>query len=185
MIYYIADLHFGHENVIGYDNRPFKSSFDMDEALIENWNSRVTSDDTVYVIGDAFWGKEERSIQIIKRLNGKKHLIEGNHDRINGQLAKYWQSISHYAEIIDGDKTVILCHYPLMFYKNQKYGTFMLYGHVHKRYSHMIEAWKKEQLSKGVPSGLFNVGCMIEYMNYTPRTLEEIVDGSKECFENN
>lgn len=179
MIYYIADLHFGHENVIDFDDRPFENSKVMDEMLIKNWNSRVKPDDTVYVLGDAFWGKEQQSIHIMKQLNGYKHLIQGNHDRVNGQLCKYWSSISQYAEVVDGDNTVVLCHYPLMFYKNQKYGTVMLYGHAHKRYWQMIENWKEEQFKSGIPTLLFNVGCMIEYMNYTPRTLVEIIESNK------
>lgn len=52
MNYYIADLHLGHANVIGYDNRPFADVSEMDEALIRNWNNTVTAMDTVYVLGD-------------------------------------------------------------------------------------------------------------------------------------
>ena len=50
MIYYIADMHFGHENVIRFDDRPFADTEQMDEVLIQNWNERVTADDTVYVL---------------------------------------------------------------------------------------------------------------------------------------
>ena len=52
MIYYIADMHFGHKNVIRFDNRPFADTDLMDEVLIHNWDERVTADDTVYVLGD-------------------------------------------------------------------------------------------------------------------------------------
>lgn len=55
MIYYIADMHFGHQNVLRFDNRPFADTNQMEEALIHNWNERVTPEDTVYVLGDAFW----------------------------------------------------------------------------------------------------------------------------------
>ena len=58
MIYYIADMHFGHENVIRFDDRPFADTEQMDEVLIQNWNERVTADDTVYVLGDAFRGRQ-------------------------------------------------------------------------------------------------------------------------------
>ena len=51
MIYYIADMHFGHTNVLRFDNRPFPDTAQMDDTLIQNWNGRVTSDDTVYVLG--------------------------------------------------------------------------------------------------------------------------------------
>ena len=59
MIYYIADMHFGHKNVLRFDNRPFADTELMDEVLIHNWNERVTDEDTVYVLGDAFWKNED------------------------------------------------------------------------------------------------------------------------------
>ena len=101
MIYYIADMHFGHENVIRFDDRPFADTEQMDEVLIQNWNERVTADDTVYVLGDAFWKNEENSIRIMQRLQGHKHLIQGNHDRVKGKLRPYWESIEQYAEVND------------------------------------------------------------------------------------
>ena len=52
MIYYIADMHFGHKNVLRFDNRPFADTDLMDEVLIHNWNERVTGEDIVYVLGD-------------------------------------------------------------------------------------------------------------------------------------
>ena len=68
MIYYIADMHFGHTNVLRFDNRPFSDTAQMDDTLIQNWNERVATDDTVYVLGDAFWKNEENSIRIIQQL---------------------------------------------------------------------------------------------------------------------
>ena len=78
--------------------------------LIHNWNERVTGNDTVYVLGDAFWKNEENSVKIIQRLNGHKHLIRGNHDRVHGRLQFHWESIEQYAEINDGNTLVIMSH---------------------------------------------------------------------------
>ena len=47
MNYYISDLHIGHENILRFDNRPFADVNEMNNMLIENWNARVRSDDTV------------------------------------------------------------------------------------------------------------------------------------------
>ena len=161
MIYYIADMHFGHTNVLRFDNRPFPDTAQMDDTLIQNWNGRVTSDDTVYVLGDAFWKNEENSIRIMERLQGQKHLIQGNHDRVKGKLRPYWESIEQYAEVNDENRLVILSHYPILFYKNQHYGAVMLYGHVHNtREWKLVEKWKNEQWAMGIPSRLINVGCM-------------------------
>lgn len=53
--FYISDWHYGHANVIAFDNRPFKSLLEMDEALVDRWNAVVSPGDTVYVLGDMFW----------------------------------------------------------------------------------------------------------------------------------
>ena len=78
-IFYIADTHFGHDNIRKLSNRPFSTVEEMDNALINNWNSVVTDDDDVYILGD-FSYKSEDPIDYLKKLNGKKHLIVGNHD---------------------------------------------------------------------------------------------------------
>lgn len=54
MIYFTADTHFGHCNVIRFCDGPFASAEEMDEAMIQNWNERVTGNDTVYILGDKF-----------------------------------------------------------------------------------------------------------------------------------
>lgn len=79
-IFYIADYHFGHANVIRFDKRPFNSAEEMDKTMIDNWNDVVGKDDTVYILGDFCWNTEERWIEILDQLNGKKVLIRGNHD---------------------------------------------------------------------------------------------------------
>ena len=58
MNYYISDLHIGHANAIRFDGRPFADVNEMNNAIIENWNSRVKTDDTVYILGDFIWAKE-------------------------------------------------------------------------------------------------------------------------------
>ena len=176
MIYYIADTHFGHKNILKYDKRPFADTEQMDEEIIRRWNERVCDDDTVYVLGDAFFKGEERSIEIMKRLNGHKRLIRGNHDRNNGKLLKLWESVSEYEEIKDGGHLVVLSHYPIMFYNHQRDGAVMLYGHVHNtREWKLVEKWQQELLQMDIPARIINVGCMMDYMDYAPRTLKELL----------
>jgi calcineurin-like phosphoesterase family protein len=83
--FYISDTHFGHagtwerfKNPDGTPLRPFTSTEEMDEKMIENWNSVVKEHDTVYHCGDVVIGKKH--LEKIRRLNGKKKLIMGNHD---------------------------------------------------------------------------------------------------------
>lgn len=64
----------------------------MNAALIKNWNTSVSDEDTVYVLGDAFWDKESSCIEIMEQLHGHKHLIQGNHDKVNGDLACFGKS---------------------------------------------------------------------------------------------
>lgn len=55
MVYFTADTHFGHENIIKFCDRPFASVEEMDETLIANWNGRVRANDTVFILGDMFF----------------------------------------------------------------------------------------------------------------------------------
>ena len=192
-IFYIADMHFGHKNILKYDKRPFADTEQMDEEIIRRWNERVCDDDTVYVLGDAFFKGEERSIEIMKRLNGHKRLIRGNHDRNNGKLLKLWESVSEYEEIKDGGHLVVLSHYPMMFYNHQHDGAVMLYGHVHDTLDEqLIEEFQRmtrnavKTLSDGsyvrIPCQMLNCFCM--YSDYTPWTLSEWVAFWEERWNN-
>ena len=176
MIYYIADMHFGHRNILKYDKRPFADTEQMDEEIIRRWNERVGDNDTVYVLGDAFFKGEERSLAIMQRLNGHKRLIRGNHDRNNGKLLKMWESVSEHEEFRDGERMVVRSHYLMMYYNHQHDGAVMRYGHVHNtREWELVGKWQRELWSRDIPARIINVGCMMEYMDYTPRTLDEIL----------
>lgn len=77
----VADLHFGHENIIKYESRPFANVEEMNVRLIELWNSTVGNDDLVYVLGDFTLSRRIDVIKnLVSSLNGRKILIMGNHD---------------------------------------------------------------------------------------------------------
>ena len=80
MIYYTADLHIGHTNVLRHCDRPFINVEDMNEALIRNWNARINRLDTVYIIGDLFFRNKVPAETYLSVMKGRKHLITGNHD---------------------------------------------------------------------------------------------------------
>lgn len=113
--YYIGDLHFGHANAISFDHRLFENVEEMNKALVQNWNARVTSDDTVYVLGDMFFKYKQSNATIMAKLNGRKHLIKGTH-YWGKVLEKPWESVQPYLEIGDENRRVILCHFPIPFY---------------------------------------------------------------------
>lgn len=185
MNYFISDLHVGHTNVLSFDNRPFKSIEEHDEVLIENWNSVVGMDDDVYLLGDISWHNATKTIEIFNRLNGRIYLIRGNHDNRllkNRELQSRFCEITDYKELdIGGGKGIVLCHYPIPCFKNHYYGWYMLYGHVHASFEDNMMQQVKYQMEAlyDKPCNMFNVGCMKSYMNYTPRTLEEIIQSGE------
>lgn len=177
-IFYIADQHYGHKNIMSYDCRPFKTVEDMDAEMTRRWNETVAENDTVYVLGDISWHSEEKTCQIFSELNGKKILLRGNHDKFNSAIREQFIKIYDYLEIKDNDRPVVLCHYPMPAFKNSFYGTFHLYGHVHVTMeNNMIDRlrYEKEELYSK-PCEMYNVGCMMPWMDYTPKTLDEIVE---------
>ena len=175
MIYFTSDLHFGHNNVIRFDNRPFAMVEEMDGELIRRWNNKVKSDDIVYILGDISWYNSDKTCEILSRLNGQKHLIKGNHDRINSDIRKNFYSVSDYKEIKVDDKDVVLCHYPITFFNKHHYGSYHLYGHVHNSHEwNFVESVKRQLEELDIKCNMFNVGCML--WNYEPVSLEEIVN---------
>ena len=187
MNYYIADLHFGHTNVIRFDNRPFKDMKEMEEELIRRWNDRVTAGDTVYILGDFCWRPGNAWIPLVHRLNGRKVLIRGNHDpkKIDGKLRKMFDDIKDYKEITDNGRKICMSHYPILFYNHSfSSKTYMLCGHVHTTHENdMLESlragFQKSRKATGYGSfgQIINVGCMMPYMDYAPRTMDEILAG--------
>lgn len=172
---YISDLHLGHKNVIAFDQRPFCDLKDMEQAIITNWNKVVTKNDDVYVLGDFFWNNEDAT-RVLPLLKGNIHLILGNHDRMNGQMKKYFASVSSYDEIKDNGRHVVLCHYPIAHWRNADYGNIHLYGHIHQgRDNRPFEDYITTMKQRDIPYKCYNVGCMLPYMSYTPRTLDEII----------
>jgi len=81
MIYFTSDLHAFHKNIIEYDQLPFKSLEDYRKFIIEVWNSTIGEEDEIYILGDvAVGGTNGQIYEFLTRLNGKKYLIQGNHD---------------------------------------------------------------------------------------------------------
>ena len=173
-IYYIADPHFGHENSIHLNNRPFSNLDEMEQTLIANWNQKVSGNDTIYILGDLFFKNKKPFEWYLKQLKGRKHLIIGNHD---GKLLKdpeinsYFESISHYQEIRDGYTRCILCHYPMLEWNGFFRGSLMIHGHTHQNLPAALEVYRE------LP-GLLNAG--VEINGYQPVTLEELIEFNKE-----
>lgn len=136
MYVFTSDPHFGHERIIQYQNRPWKTAEEMNAALIANINARVTEQDTLWLLGDIFFTTADAACNILDQIHCKNlHVVLGNHDKLlakNQRVRERFKQIyEHRAEVkIDG-VTVIMDHYPLLSWRNASRGSYMLHGHSH------------------------------------------------------
>lgn len=201
MIYLTSDLHLGHENILKYCPRPYANVYEMNEALVRNWNAVVKPTDVVYCLGDVSMRWEPVPL-FTPRLNGTKYLVAGNHDlchpvnkksstpdKHREQLCNYraagWDDIEISSRLFVPDLGMIELHH--MPYLNcepgphgDKYadyrpideGRWLLHGHTHG-------LWK-------VKGRMIDVG--VDAWNYAPVSLDTIVkliqDTEKERTEN-
>lgn len=171
---YISDMHIAHKNVIMHDNRPFADTKEMHSVIIKNWNNAVDENDEVYILGDFAW-KNQVGSEVLSQLKGKKFLIRGNHDKPSEEMISLFEWVKDYAVIQDGETQAVLSHYPIAHWYNQYRGAVHLYGHVHQTKDYTAFKQYAEVCQKlGIPFECYNVGCMLPYMGYTPRTLDEI-----------
>ncbi len=177
MNYYISDTHFGY------------GTLEHDKIIKENWNNVVTNSDDVYILGDIgkFGGNtnNEHLCGIISTLKGKKHLILGNHDEFKDcRITQLFVEICDYKEIIDNsnglNQKLVLSHYPIFSwngaYRTTKKQSILLYGHLHNNFDEKLFQKSLHQLRRTLgASYAYNVGAMMPYMGYAPRTLNEIL----------
>lgn len=137
-VLFTSDLHFWHKNILGYTKRPFSSVEEMNECIVNIWNSQVSSKDTTYHLGDfAFNSNLEEVTKLLRRLNGSKIMILGNHDRegfyrrIADDNHTRILEVTHYKETKHEKKKLILSHFPFRSWHNMHYGSYNLHGHCH------------------------------------------------------
>lgn len=137
-VYFTADTHFGHKNIIKYSNRPFDSVEEMDRELIRRWNEKITPQDVVYHLGDFAFCERERILEIREQLNGEIFLIKGNHDKEAVKCKTAFGWIRDFYELKhpdpnghNGKHSVTLMHYAMRVWNRSHHGTFHLYGHSH------------------------------------------------------
>lgn len=164
MIYFTSDTHFGHSSVIDFCKRPFKNRYEMDETLIRYWNYMVKENDTVYHLGDFSFHGATTTKEIIKKLNGHKILVRGNHDQKCRKYVQWGFDLAvPNASVRIKDRMFRLSHYPFAGTTHdhrdftdrqiQDNGVdFLLHGHVH-------EKWKRN-------GRMLNVG--VDVWNFTP-----------------
>jgi calcineurin-like phosphoesterase family protein len=152
----------------------------MNRSLIANWNSVVQPDDTIYHLGDFSFMNEKETEKILQQLNGKKHLIRGNHDKIfmkSDSLHHYFESVSDYKEINvqtkDGSVKVVLCHYPMIVWNKSHHGSWMIHGHSHGNLRYPMKA---KIMDVGVdPNNMYPVSLR-EVENHMSKLETEVLD---------
>lgn len=168
-IWVTADQHFGHANIIKSCGRPFAGVEEMEEVLVEAWNSCVKPMDTVYHLGDLVYGREARPVhEYLARLNGRISLVPGNHDRRPTLDAVARHPLHTVCPLIfdvrleaNPGLMIVLCHYGMRAWPGSHRGTVHLFAHSHGR----LERYGRS-MDIGVDTN----------PSYKPYNLEEIVE---------
>ena len=161
--YFIADTHFGDSAILRYENRPFENVSHMDNELISRWNSVVSDDDRVYVLGD--FGAEGYETEVISALKGKKYLIKGNHDVKSNDYYRKAGFEEVYDHPIILDNFWILSHDAVYVNINMPYAN--LFGHVHN--SPVVKDYSDQHFCVSV-----------ERIDYAPVCFERVKEVVKE-----
>jgi calcineurin-like phosphoesterase family protein len=172
-IWFTSDTHFSHKNIVKYNTKRQEhlglnlEDENMlakhDAALIKLWNETVRKTDTVYILGDFSFASVDDTRRILEKLNGKKHLIIGNHDGSCKSLINYFESTSQIKEItfkktvfpfLDEHMHCVLCHFPMIAWNRRMHGSVMLHGHTHGSVCELNKNSEELRLDIGLDSQL-------------------------------
>jgi calcineurin-like phosphoesterase family protein len=174
-IYFTSDQHYYHKNICKFADRPFSDVDEMNEALIKAHNQTVSPQDTVWMTGDFAFSNITNVKSILRRLNGKKHLVLGNHDkqiRNHSELVTdgLLESIQDYREVNVGKQSIVLFHYGMRVWNKSHHGSWHLYGHSHG-------SLPPHGLSMDV--GVDSKSITDEYRPYSFDEIKRFMDGRK------
>ena len=170
MIYFTSDLHLGHRAIIRMANRPFCDVEDMNKQLIDGINSFVKPNDTLYMLGDiAYRIKTDEANDLIKKINGKKIFLRGNHDKPYDE--SLFTAIYDYYELVYEGIRIDMMHYPLRSWHVMRHGAIQLHGHIHA---------PKEYNDENKRRGLYQYDVGVDANNYLPVSIRDILDFFKD-----
>ena len=183
-IYFTADLHFGHSNILKHSpKRPFSDTVDIkahDEWLLDLWRSTVDKRDTVYILGDLTFLKSEDARRLLEKLSGQKFLIEGNHDGSIWAYKNYFKEVYQIKEMrfktsvapfLKENLCVVMCHYPMVTWNQKPRGSIMLHGHSHGKLDDYNTLSMDLRFDVGIDGSLANLHFL---------TLEDIYNAATE-----
>lgn len=138
-LFFTADLHFFHKKMLGL--RQFESLEAMHDRIAEDWNAQVGKDDHVWVLGDISFGRSDATVQELRRLNGYKHLVRGNHDKnLKPEVLETFVTVQDYKFLkvpyevnkgLTGVYEVALSHFPMLVWDKAHVGSLHFHGHSH------------------------------------------------------
>lgn len=166
-IWFISDTHFGHGNFLKFTRddgtkiRPFDTTEEMDEYMIEKWNSVVKPGDKVYHLGDVVMNAKKLN-EYGSRLNGSPRLIIGNHDILerNSQYYTFFKKITMWR--LFKEFGFICTHVPLK-KSSMRHAKVNVHGHIHER---------------KMKSPIYFNAC-VEWHDYTPFSIDLVKDHVK------
>lgn len=142
--YITSDLHFGHQNIMKFcpvsRARYHNDISYMNEQMVKEWNEIVEPDDLTYILGDFAFLPADKATQYLRRLNGRKILIEGNHDRKllqDIQFRAEFVEVHKYHDIVYNGTKVVMLHYPIAEWDQMHRGSVHFHGHLHGNTSGM------------------------------------------------
>lgn len=166
MIYFTSDLHLGHKAAINMCERPFADIEEMNRVLIDNINSRVKKNDTLYILGDiSHRCPVEEANKMISQINGKKYLIKGNHDKKYD--SSLFEGIYDFLEVSLNGQAISLMHYPMVEWPKSRHGSIHLHGHQHNKMEYNLQ-----QREKGILR--YDVG--VDANAFSPVSINEILE---------
>lgn len=158
MKYTISDLHFGHGNVIGFNNRPFDSTARMNNEMRGRWNETVGDDDTVVVVGDVELDDTRSTEDWLNDLNGNVLLVRGNHD--SGDFTDAPFHVVESCVLRHGKYTFYVEHEPTGF------NGWSIHGHTHA---------SDLTVYPFIHAGRQTVNVSAELLDYRPLPMDELV----------
>lgn len=138
MIYFTSDQHLGHPAIISMQKRPFRDLGDMNRTIINNFNSMVHKDDTVFILGDICHRLPvDAANDLIAELKGRKILVTGNHDKKYDQ--RLFEEIYDFKTVSLNGRFFALMHYPMLSWPKSHHGSYQLHGHIHAKKDYNLQ----------------------------------------------
>ncbi|GBU27251.1 hypothetical protein R84B8_00780 [Treponema sp. R8-4-B8] len=175
MIYFTADNHFCHNNIILSCLRPFKDVDEMNNEMIHRWNNVVKKNDEIYILGDFMYkGKGKDANEILSKLNGRKYLIKGNHEKYLNEKefnSDAFEWIKDYYVLKYEGLKIVLFHFPMLSWDGSYHGSIHLYGHVHNSGIKYPDFGEKLKL---LGYRAINIG--VDVNDFYPVSIKEIIN---------